>query len=182
MVNRFQFFFYLFPFLHLISLASNQNLNFKFSTNSNFFFQFIKNSTIFQPIYFRDYYCTDQLPLSDRFNLTIFLTSSKIGKFSASYPLLNPYITGTLSSVIPGTSWLEREIFDIYGIYFSGNLDLRRILTDYGFEGFPLRKDFPLVGYSQLRYDDTLRRIVIEPIELSQEYRFFDFKNPWILK
>lgn len=67
----------------------------------------------------------------------------------------------------------------MYGLYFTNHSDLRRILTDYGFEGFPLRKDFPLTGYTQLRYDDSMRRILVEPVELSQEYRFFNFKSPW---
>jgi NADH:ubiquinone oxidoreductase subunit C len=77
-------------------------------------------------------------------------------------------------------NWLEREIFDMHGIFFSDHPDLRRILTDYGFEGFPLRKDFPLSGYVETRYDDSQKRVVTEFIELTQEYRNFDFRNPWI--
>lgn len=77
-------------------------------------------------------------------------------------------------------NWLEREIFDMHGVFFSDHPDLRRILTDYGFEGFPLRKDFPLSGYVETRYDDSQKRVVTEFIELTQEYRNFDFKNPWI--
>lgn len=75
--------------------------------------------------------------------------------------------------------WFERECWDMYGVMFSGHPDLRRILTDYGFEGYPLRKDFPLTGFTQVRYDDELRRVVHEPVSLDQEYRNFDFTSPW---
>jgi NADH-quinone oxidoreductase subunit C len=75
-------------------------------------------------------------------------------------------------------SWLEREMFDMFGIFFLGNMDLRRILTDYGFVGFPLRKDFPLSGFFEVRYDDILKRIVLEPIKLSQEFRLYNFLTP----
>jgi NADH-quinone oxidoreductase subunit C len=85
----------------------------------------------------------------------------------------------SLSRIFNCAGWLEREILDMYGIYFIDNKDLRRILTDYGFEGYPLRKDFPLTGYIEIRYDDTNKRIVYEPLEISQEFRFFDFKSPW---
>jgi NADH:ubiquinone oxidoreductase subunit C len=78
--------------------------------------------------------------------------------------------------------WLEREIWDLFGVYFLNHADLRRILTDYGFEGFPFRKDFPLSGYVELRYDDSEKRLVMEPIELTQEFRHFDFRSPWEIK
>jgi NADH:ubiquinone oxidoreductase subunit C len=75
--------------------------------------------------------------------------------------------------------WVEREIWDMFGIYFPNSPDLRRILTDYGFEGYPLRKDFPLSGYLEIRFDDEKRQLVYEPVELAQEYRNFDFTSPW---
>jgi NADH-quinone oxidoreductase subunit C len=81
--------------------------------------------------------------------------------------------------VFPAANWYERETYDMYGILFSGHPDLRRILTDYGFQGFPLRKDFPLTGYVEVRYDDDQKRVVYEPVKLTQEFRSFDFESPW---
>jgi NADH-quinone oxidoreductase subunit C len=81
--------------------------------------------------------------------------------------------------VFPVANWYEREAYDMYGILFSGHPDLRRILTDYGFQGFPLRKDFPLTGYVEVRYDDDQKRVVYEPVKLTQEFRTFDFESPW---
>lgn len=85
----------------------------------------------------------------------------------------------SICSVYKGANWFEREIWDMFGVFFSNHPDLRRILTDYGFEGHPFRKDFPLSGYVELRYDDELKRIVMEPIEMAQEFRRFDFETPW---
>lgn len=92
----------------------------------------------------------------------------------------NEYIPiSTVSDLYSSAGWLEREVWDMYGVYFSGHKDLRRILTDYGFSGYPLRKDFPLTGYTEVRYDDTKKQVVLEPLEISQELRLFNFKSPW---
>ena len=85
----------------------------------------------------------------------------------------------SLSSLFPVASWFEREAYDLYGILFSGHPDLRRILTDYGFDGHPLRKDFPLTGFVEVRYDDEQKRVVYEKVNLRQEFRNFDFLSPW---
>ena len=85
----------------------------------------------------------------------------------------------TVTTLWPNAGWLEREVFDMYGVTFAGNPDLRRILTDYGFEGHPFRKDFPLTGYTELRYSEEEKRVVYEPVELAQEMREFDFLSPW---
>ncbi|WP_086607652.1 NADH-quinone oxidoreductase subunit C [Erythrobacter donghaensis] len=85
----------------------------------------------------------------------------------------------TVTTLWPNAGWLEREVFDMFGVTFAGNPDLRRILTDYGFEGHPFRKDFPMTGYTELRYSEDEKRVVYEPVELAQEMRSFDFLSPW---
>lgn len=85
----------------------------------------------------------------------------------------------SVTQLFAAAGWHERETFDMYGVFFNGNPDLRRILTDYGFDGHPLRKDFPLTGYVELRYDEEQKRVVYEPVELRQEFRNFDFLSPW---
>jgi NADH-quinone oxidoreductase subunit C len=85
----------------------------------------------------------------------------------------------SLTPIFPGADWFEREAYDLYGILFSGHPDLRRILTDYGFDGHPLRKDFPLTGFVEVRYDEERKRVVYEPVKLGQEFRNFEFLSPW---
>lgn len=85
----------------------------------------------------------------------------------------------TVIGVYPAADWFEREAFDMYGMLFEGHPDLRRLLTDYGFQGHPLRKDFPMTGYTEVRYDDEQKRVVYEPVKLTQEFRHFDFLSPW---
>ncbi|HVX80447.1 MAG TPA: NADH-quinone oxidoreductase subunit C [Devosiaceae bacterium] len=115
-------------------------------------------------------------------------------RFDIVYHLLSPYrnlrvrvkVTTddtspvpSITSIFPGADWFEREAYDLYGVLFSGHPDLRRILTDYGFDGYPLRKDFPLSGFVEVRYDDERKRVVYEPVKLPQEFRSFDYLSPW---
>ena len=117
---------------------------------------------------------------AERFEVVYMLLSLTINnrimvKCSASEDTPVP----TVTTLWPNAGWLEREVFDMYGVLFAGNTDLRRILTDYGFEGHPFRKDFPLTGYHELRYSEDEKRVVYEPVELAQDLRQFDFMSPW---
>ena len=85
----------------------------------------------------------------------------------------------SITKIFPSANWMEREVFDMYGITFNDHPDLRRILTDYGFEGYPLRKDFPLTGHTEVRYSEDTKKVIYEPVKLDQEYRNFDFESPW---
>ena len=91
-------------------------------------------------------------------------------------------VSSSTAGIFSSANWLEREVWDMYGVYFAGHPDLRRILTDYGFQGHPMRKDFPLSGFVECRYDASKKRVVTEPVELAQEFRAFDFASPWQTK
>ena len=109
------------------------------------------------------------LLLSHEYNLRIILDSF----------INENEIVPTLTSLFPSANWMEREVFDMYGVKFKNHPDLRRILTDYGFEGHPLRKDFPLTGHNEVRYSEDKKKVVYEPVKLEQNYRNFDYESPW---
>ena len=106
-------------------------------------------------------------------------SASRLSNSSASVAGTLPPTVPSVVELWPAVAWFEREAYDLYGIFFEGNPDLRRILTDYGFEGHPFRKDFPLTGYVEVRYDETQKRVIYEPVKLTQEFRTFDFESPW---
>ena len=108
-----------------------------------------------------------------------FLSMYRNHRIRVKLALREDEILPSITSVHPSANWFEREVFDMYGLMFSGHPDLRRILTDYGFRGHPLRKDFPTTGYTEVRYDEREKRVVYEPVSLVQEYRQFDFMSPW---
>ena len=117
---------------------------------------------------------------ADRFDVVYHLLSPKKNlRIRIKVPVGEDQPVPSACSVYPGADWFEREAWDMYGILFTGHPDLRRILTDYGFEGHPLRKDFPTTGFVEVRYDDAAKRVVYEPVELKQEFRNFDFLSPW---
>lgn len=116
----------------------------------------------------------------DRFEVVYhFLSMPQNQRVRVKIAVSEDEVVPSITDLHPTANWFEREVFDMYGIMFSGHPDLRRILTDYGFRGHPLRKDFPTTGYVELRYDDTHKRVVYEPVRLVQEYRAFDFMSPW---
>lgn len=127
-----------------------------------------------------DIWGVDYIGTTSRFEINYLLlsTSNQMRVIVRTYVAENDGLK-SVTSLFKSAAWLEREVWDMYGVLFFENLDLRRILTDYGFEGHPLRKDFPLSGFSEVRYDDSDKRVVYEPLEVSQEYRSFSFKNPW---
>ncbi len=108
-----------------------------------------------------------------------FLSMHLNQRIRVKLPVAEDEIVPSITQLHRSANWFEREVFDMFGILFSGHPDLRRILTDYGFRGHPLRKDFPTTGYTEVRYDEVLKRVVYEPVNLVQEYRQFDFMSPW---
>ena len=123
---------------------------------------------------------TDYPEKLDRFELSYELLSLKYNSRLRIKTYVNEVGSiESVTSIFNSANWWEREIWDMFGVFFSNHPDLRRILTDYGFEGHPLRKDFPLSGYVEVRYDDSVKRVVCEPLELSQEFRLFDFESSW---
>lgn len=174
------------PKYDLVTIKNANYLAIGFGASSfdeDFIVSFLKKSSLVRMDYFGDAFGLDYPKRTYRFEVQYRIYSSyyntcvhilKNLKFFEGFS-----ITASFAKFFPGAVWYEREIWDMFGIFFTDHPDLRRILTDYGFDGFPLRKDFPLSGYSQVRFDEVTRKIVSEPVEFSQEFRFFDFLTPW---
>ena len=115
-----------------------------------------------------------------RFKMVYLLLSHEFNhRIIVKYAIAENEVIPSLTSIFPSANWMEREIFDMYGIKFNDHPDLRRILTDYGFEGYPLRKDFPLTGFNEVRYSEDEKKVTYEPVKLEQNYRNFDYESPW---
>ena len=146
------------------------------------FLTFLKNHTNTQFKMLIDITAVDYPSRSSRFEVVYQLLSIHYNariRVKTNVDELTPI--ESVSSLFPSANWFERETWDMFGICFFNHPDLRRILTDYGFEGHPLRKDFPVSGYVEFRYDDSKKRVISEPVELAQEFRYFDFASPWEL-
>jgi NADH-quinone oxidoreductase subunit C len=141
---------------------------------------FIKNNekTKFKQLI--DITAVDYPENSQRFKIVyLFLSHEFNQRIIMSYLINENEVVPSLTSVFPAANWMEREVFDMYGVKFKDHPDLRRILTDYDFEGHPLRKDFPLTGHTEVRYSEELKKVIKEPVKLEQNYRNFDYESPW---
>jgi len=145
------------------------------------FIRFLKESRDLQYSTLIDICGVDYPNRPDRFDVVYHLLSmTKNKRIRVKISTSDNQPVPSIVNIFPAAEWYEREAYDLYGITFSNHPDMRRMLTDYNFQGFPLRKDFPLTGYTQVRYDDTQKRVIQEPVELGQEFRDFDFESPWL--
>ena len=154
-----------------------------YTSNNNLInlLQFLKKSYFLQFKTLISITAVDYPENYNRFEINYFLLSYKLNQriiLKINTNDVNPIMS--ITDIYKSSDWYEREIWDLFGIFFTNHPDLRRILTDYGFEGFPFRKDFPQTGFSEVRYDDQKKYVLYEPLELSQEYRSYDFITPWI--
>lgn len=142
--------------------------------------EFLRSDALAQCSQLMDITAIDTPGADPRFTVVYQLLSLKLNlRVRVKLPCDDETAVPSIEGLFPSAGWYEREVWDMYGLFFDGNKDLRRILTDYGFEGHPLRKDFPLTGHTQVRYDTAHKRVVYEPVSLAQEYRSFDFLSPW---
>jgi NADH-quinone oxidoreductase subunit C len=142
--------------------------------------RFLRDDVRCQFVSFIDLTAVDWPSREQRFDMVYHLLSPKQNlRVRVKAPTDENTAVPSIIDVFPGADWFEREAYDLYGVVFTGHPDMRRLLTDYGFEGHPLRKDFPLTGFVEVRYDDELKRVVYEPVRLTQEFRNFDFLSPW---
>ena len=127
-----------------------------------------------------DITAVDYLENTKRFKIVYLFLSHEINqRIILNYFINENEVVSSLTKIFPSANWMEREVFDMYGIKFKDHPDLRRILTDYGFEGYPLRKDFPLTGHNEVRYSEDEKKVIYESVKLEQDYRNFDFESPW---
>ena len=141
---------------------------------------FLKNNVMTKFKQLIDITAVDYQQNEKRFKLIYLLLSHELNfRIIVDFYINENEIVPSLTSIFPSSNWMEREVFDMYGIKFKDHPDLRRILTDYGFTGHPLRKDFPLTGHSEVRYSEDDKKVVYEPVKLEQNYRNFDYESPW---
>ena len=141
---------------------------------------FLKNNSHTKFRQLVDITAVDYPEQTERFKMVYLLISHEFNnRIILSYYINENEIVPSITQVFPSANWMEREVFDMYGIKFKDHPDLRRILTDYNFEGFPLRKDFPLTGHSEVRYSEDEKKVIYEPVKLEQNYRNFDYESPW---
>ncbi len=144
------------------------------------FAEFLKSDVTCRCTTLVDVTAVDYPTRETRFDVVYhFLSMHRNHRIRAKCGVRENSMIASITDAFPAANWFEREVYDMFGIMFTGHPDLRRILTDYGFSGHPLRKDFPTTGYTELRYDESLKRVVYEPVNLTQEYRQFDFMSPW---
>ena len=142
--------------------------------------QFIKTNKDMRFRQLIDITVVDYPEQAQRFKIVyLFLSHEFNQRIILSYLINDKEVISSLTSIFPSANWMEREVFDMYGVNFKNHPDLRRILTDYGFEGHPLRKDFPLTGHTEVRYSEEDSKVVSEPVKLEQNYRNFDYESPW---
>lgn len=170
-----------FPNLAIAPIANDNLIIYVDKSQIITFLEFLKNDNNLSFKILLDVFGADLLGVrSPRFEVIYNLLSLKLNnRITVKVAIDDNIKVATATTVFSAAGWFEREIFDMYGIVFDNHPDLRRILTDYGFTGHPLRKDFPLTGYKEVRYDSVQKKVIYEPVKLMQEFRNFDFESPW---